>query len=68
METSVTSVMRCYGGLVDVMVADLEDSHLRATDGVAMEFTRTLMTTIEDKVQLARDVLSIAARVARVSR
>lgn len=50
-----------YDGLIDALIVDCSDEEIPANVAVAVE--STLMTSLEDKVALARSVLSFAERI-----
>jgi len=64
-EISPLGVARCYQGLLDGMVIDIEDAALapQLRDlGLQVTVTQTLMKSRKDSVQLARETLDLLAR------
>jgi LPPG:FO 2-phospho-L-lactate transferase len=60
--SDVRSIARHYRGLADVLVVDEADRGF-ADPGVAVRVTRTLMTTLDDRIALASFILeTIASR------
>jgi len=59
------AVARHYSDLIDLYIADEEDACSLGELPMPVIFTRTLMQSIEDREQLARDVINAAARVRR---
>jgi LPPG:FO 2-phospho-L-lactate transferase len=56
-----------YRGLIDGLVIDLEDAGLRQRlqeEGVQVAVTDTVMRSLDNRVQLARDVLDFAGAIA----
>ena len=62
-DVSAVGVARCYRDFLDVMVIDTKDAHL-ASDiedlGIPTVVTNTIMSDIEAKIALARNVLQAA--------
>ena len=54
-----------YRGLIDALVIDEADAADQANNDVPIMRTRTMMKTLEDREQLARDVLSFAGQFSR---
>lgn len=71
-ETSAESVAAHYRGLIDALVVDTADAAAATTAaariGVPVLATATLMSTLEDRVRLARFVLDRAAELRRAGR
>ena len=70
MSVTAGSIAACYHGLIDGIVIDESDAS-QARDieamGIAVHVARTIMRTLEDKRQLADDVLAFAAALFRHS-
>jgi LPPG:FO 2-phospho-L-lactate transferase len=65
--TDVLAVAAHYRGLIDGLVIDREDAGLRPRlqeEGLQVAVTDTVMRSLEDRVQLARDVLGFADAIA----
>jgi LPPG:FO 2-phospho-L-lactate transferase len=64
LEADALGIARHYAGLIDGFVIDGQDRAL--ADGLAIptRVTRTLMTTLDDKIALARDCLGFCAELA----
>ena len=58
------AVARHYGDLIDGYVLDHADAACAAELGISVTMAHTLMTRIEDRDRLARDVLAAADRLA----
>jgi LPPG:FO 2-phospho-L-lactate transferase len=54
-----------YRGLIDALVIDEADAADQTKNDVPIMRTRTMMKTLEDRDQLARDVLSFAGQFSR---
>jgi len=71
-ETSAESVAAHYRGLIDALVVDTADAAAATTAaariGVPVLATATLMSTLEDRIRLARFVLDRAAELRRAGR
>jgi len=66
-EASALTVAKYYSGFVDALVIDAVDAHHAqaiADLGMTPLVTQTVMRTLADREQLARDVLKLAARLA----
>ena len=63
-EVSALSVATHYAGLLDGFVLDETDAALAACCSVPVRITRTLMRSLEDRENLAREVLGFAAELA----
>ena len=64
---SAEAVAEHYGDLIDGFVLDAADSELAESiekAGIACSVTNTVMKTLEDREQLARDVLTFAKRLS----
>jgi LPPG:FO 2-phospho-L-lactate transferase len=61
-----TSVARRYGDIIDAFVVDASDAVVDAVPGVQIFRAPTLMSCVEDRLQLAREVLRIAEDFDRV--
>lgn len=59
-ETSVRAIAAHYRGLIDALVIDATDAAAAAGLEVPAYATRTLMTTLDDRIRLARFVLECA--------
>ena len=67
-EVSALGVARIYAGLIDLFVIDEQDRGLApGVEALGMRcfVTDTMMTSMERKTELARDVLKAAAEVRR---
>ena len=62
---TASAVARYYGDLLDGFVLDERDSADAADLPIPVCVTKTLMTTLQDRENLARDVLEFAADLAR---
>jgi LPPG:FO 2-phospho-L-lactate transferase len=65
--TDVLSVAAHYRGLIDGLVIDREDAGLQPRlqeEGLQVAVTQTVMRSLDDRVQLARDVLGFADALA----
>jgi LPPG:FO 2-phospho-L-lactate transferase len=65
--TDVLAVAAHYRGLIDGLVIDREDAGLRPRlqeQGLRVAVTDTVMRSLDDRVQLARDVLDFADAIA----
>ncbi|HUN46931.1 MAG TPA: 2-phospho-L-lactate transferase [Stellaceae bacterium] len=62
--TSAAAVSRRYKGLLDAVILDEVDARDSADHGAEIFAARTLMTTLEDKMALARRALEVADAVA----
>jgi LPPG:FO 2-phospho-L-lactate transferase len=61
---SIVGVAHAYEEFIDVLVCDNRDTRaaeLLRANGLSVECTQTIMRTAEDKMALARDVLSFAS-------
>lgn len=69
LQTTNTAIAEHYQGLIHGLVIDHQDQaeveRIRE-QGVEVAVTSTVMTTLEDRQQLARDVLAFASRIARL--
>ena len=67
MVADVAAIADHYRGIIDGLVIDQQDrgelERVQAT-GVRVALSNTVMVSLEDRKQLARDVLSFAARIA----
>jgi len=64
---SALTVAKYYSGFIDALVIDTVDAHFApaiADLGITPLVTQTIMRTLADREQLARDVLALAARLA----
>ena len=67
LQCDAVGVARHYGGLLDGFVLDETDAEAAETlraDGIEVLVTKTLMNSLNDRVNLAKDVLGFAARIA----
>jgi LPPG:FO 2-phospho-L-lactate transferase len=64
---SALTAARRYGDLLDAYVLDLADQAHSSQLGIPVTVTHTLMSTIEDREQLARHVLATADAAARAA-
>ncbi len=62
MRVDPQTVIDHYDALVDVFIADRQDRHL-ALRGPRTRFTNTVMSSLEDRIALAREVLAAAGLV-----
>lgn len=62
---TTAAIARHYGDLLDGLVVDESDATHGDDVGLPCHVTRTLMTTIEEKMALAREVLAFIARLER---
>jgi LPPG:FO 2-phospho-L-lactate transferase len=62
------SIARHYDGIIDGLILDRVDAADAAALPVATLATATLMRTLEDRVNLARDVLDFARRLTASSK
>lgn len=62
------SIARHYDGLIDGIVIDKADQSEAASLPVTVRTTETLMTSLEDRERLAREVLDFAGSLARRTR
>lgn len=60
LEVSAPAVASHYGGLIDIFVADREDAAAHFDGSTQIAFHNTWMKTMDDREQLARDVLALA--------
>jgi LPPG:FO 2-phospho-L-lactate transferase len=67
-DVSGTAVARRYLGIIDGFVLDVVDAHAQRVPGVELFTARTLMSDVEDRLALAREVLRIADTLAEKSR
>ncbi|HEX4544717.1 MAG TPA: hypothetical protein VH110_00060, partial [Candidatus Acidoferrum sp.] len=61
---SIVGVAHAYEEFIDVLVCDNRDTRaaeLLRANGLSVECTQTVMRTAEDKMALAREVLSFAS-------
>ncbi|PYD71868.1 2-phospho-L-lactate transferase [Novacetimonas hansenii] len=65
LEVSAASVARHYADFVDLFVLDETDAALRQDIDVPCVTAQTLMTTLEDRVALARHVCQLAQAMGR---
>jgi LPPG:FO 2-phospho-L-lactate transferase len=66
-EASSVTVANVYAGIVDALVIDIRDRHLRGAieaQGLRVHVTDTLMRGPEDQARLAREVLAFAADIS----
>lgn len=69
-DSDVVAIARHYRGLIDGIVIDERDAHLRTNleaMGLAVTATQSVMRSDEDRVDLAQAALDLAARVGRSS-
>jgi LPPG:FO 2-phospho-L-lactate transferase len=66
-EATNASIARHYDGIIDGLIVDRADAADAATLPVATFTAATLMSTLEDKVNLGRNVLDFARRLAASS-
>ena len=66
-EATNASIARHYAGIIDGLIVDRVDAADAASPPVATLTTATLMTSLEDRVNLARDVLDFARRLTASS-
>jgi len=64
LQAGAVDIARHYAGLVDGFVIDSEDRALADKLAIPTRATRTLMTTLDDKIALARDCLDFCAELA----
>jgi LPPG:FO 2-phospho-L-lactate transferase len=64
LDTTPAGVAHHYAGLLDVLVIDEADAASDMPAGVEIVAVPTLMTTLEDRERLAREVLAAADRAA----
>jgi len=67
LQAGAIDIARHYAGLVDGFIIDSEDRVLADKLAIPTQATRTLMTTLDDKMALARDCLDFCAEVSRTS-
>jgi len=65
MPQTQASIVRHYDGLIDGIMIDSADDAEAASLPVATRTTRTLMSSLEDRERLAREVLEFGASLAR---
>jgi LPPG:FO 2-phospho-L-lactate transferase len=63
-EATNASIARHYDGIVDGLIIDRADAAETSSLAVPVLATATLMTTLDDRINLARDVLHFARRLA----
>jgi LPPG:FO 2-phospho-L-lactate transferase len=61
------AVARHYGDLLDGYVIDRADGEETAALGIPVTMAHTLMTTLDDREQLARNVLAAADALAKAT-
>ena len=61
---SAAAVARHYGDLLDGYVVDETDREIASLPSLAVKATRTLMTSLADREDLARVVLAVADELA----
>lgn len=61
LEITHATIARHYAGIIDGLMADSRDEDI--VDGVAVAVENTLMTSLDDKIALARKVLAFAERM-----
>jgi len=66
LDVSATAVARRYIGLIDGFVFDTVDSDTEHVPGIQSFTAATLMNSVEDRLELAREVLRIVARLSEV--
>lgn len=64
LEPSAATVARHYAGLIDGFVVDTVDAEVEVPEGMRVFAAPTLMHSLEDRINLARAVLSAAAELA----
>lgn len=62
-ETTPVAIAAHYAGLIDGLVVDQSDRHFAERCGLPTFVTSTLMSTLEDKVRLARHTLEFASAI-----
>lgn len=62
---TAVEVARHYGDLLDGFVLDSQDAQLAASLAMPTRVTNTLMNNLDDREQLARDVLAFAGELAQ---
>jgi LPPG:FO 2-phospho-L-lactate transferase len=67
LEVSATAVARRYRDLLDAYVLDRADAAVAAELGIPVTLAHTLMMTLADREELARDVLASADAVAKAT-
>ena len=65
-DVSATAVARRYIGLIDGFVLDTVDADVEHVPGIQLFNAATLMNSVEDRLELAREVLRIVARLSEV--
>ena len=60
---TATAVAAHYGDLLDGFILDQQDQDLEDTLGVPAIVTQTVMVTLQDRVNLARDVLAFIQKL-----
>ena len=62
LDLSVSSleIARHYAGIIDGLVADIEDRHLAGQFDLPVLFTETLMSSLADRERLASEVIRFA--------
>jgi LPPG:FO 2-phospho-L-lactate transferase len=68
MPLTQATIARHYAGLIDGIMIDTVDQQEAATLPLATRTTRTLMSTLDDRVRLAREVLDFGASLHRCAR
>jgi LPPG:FO 2-phospho-L-lactate transferase len=68
LEVTATAVARRYLGLIDGFVLDTLDAHAEPVPGIELFTAPTLMSSVEDRIALAREVLRITDALAEQSR
>jgi LPPG:FO 2-phospho-L-lactate transferase len=66
-EASSVTIAKVYAGIVDALVIDIRDRHLRGAieaQGLRVHVTDTLMRDPEDQARLAREVLAFTADIS----
>jgi LPPG:FO 2-phospho-L-lactate transferase len=66
LEVGATAVARRYVGIIDGFVLDAVDEHAEPVPGVELFTAPTLMSSVEDRLALAREVLRIVDQLAEV--
>src|SRR6185437_2556202 len=63
---SATAVARRYLGLIDGFVLDEVDADVEPVPGIQLFHAATLMNSVPDRLELAREVLRIVATLSEV--
>jgi hypothetical protein len=66
LDASATAVARRYTGLIDGFVLDTVDTDVEPVPGIQLFNAATLMNDVEDRLELAREVLRIVDKLSEV--